>query len=59
MKFTLEVSFGSSANTKFKILFSDYDNEFDQIYPDYEDYDTPGNGIQVHKQGFPDPRTVD
>ena len=29
--------------------FSDYDNEFDQIYPDYEDYDTPGNGIQVHK----------
>ena len=32
----------------------DYDNEFDQIYPDYEDYDTPDNGIQVHKQGSPD-----
>ena len=50
---------GLSADAKLTIFYSDYDNEFDQIYPDYEDYDTPGNGIQVHKQGFPDPRTVD
>lgn len=31
----------------YEVYVGDYDNEFDQIYPDYEDYDTPGNGIQA------------
>ena len=53
MKFTLAVSkklfglFGPRVWSVRWCPFLDYDNEFDQIYPDYEDYDTPGNGIQV------------
>ena len=55
MKFTLAVSPrppGPSAATRPLVpnitFYSDYDDEFDEVYPDYEDYDTPSNGIQVH-----------
>lgn len=31
----------------YEVYVGEYDNEFDNIYPDYEDYDTPANGIQA------------
>jgi len=32
---------------EYEVYVGDYDNEFDQIYPDYEEYDIPNNGIQA------------